>query len=608
MSNSEDPKVTKTEEKPKLTGSLGQQILVAVLVVAVGVLFGMGPVLETLRQPTAGETQAGIDVADIQRHARTASRLQALLNPTYSREGEIFVMGNDINATSQEMLYARLAEQEGLSPNKDDLDEFFANWQQTVVPNTTTTYGTALAQAKGTNNAIDAGSVLTFLQTRLAASAFRERHIAIPVPPQVIGDTLAQAMQQSVIVNSVTLDSAQLITDEQLAEIAADEINVQAIYDDLSTRFYQTPNQRTLNLYAADHLNIAKQVKVEDAALQERYESLKASRFTSIQVGEDDKETTTVQAFEDVVAELREEMSAEIAAELAAVLAQKFRTALMESGLANEPEVSAEALAEVAQNVSITPEDDPRLIQAVPLVITEGVVLDQPAAGVTNTSLGDYGQLSISDVNIFTDEVQAGYLVAPYRPVLPGNDRSESHVAMLVTATKAAGYRPLTEVKDEVVRWIAARNQYEALLAEGNALVAQAKEKGLETVFKEDEALRTKWNVNNPTTTTLRALEGIHNPAERLDDPLPAEQSAIALGAGIDPVQLTVLDNSQSTSAWDERPQFRIVELNGTETPEVEEFQAYYMGLQTRNQIFSSIGRQLETSFASYINDQIAEQ
>ena len=45
MSNLEDPKASQAQEKPKLTGSLGQQILVAVLVVAVGVLFGMGPVL-----------------------------------------------------------------------------------------------------------------------------------------------------------------------------------------------------------------------------------------------------------------------------------------------------------------------------------------------------------------------------------------------------------------------------------------------------------------------------------------------------------------------------------------------------------------------------------
>ena len=45
-----------------------------------------------------------------------------------------------------------------------------------------------------------------------------------------------------------------------LAKVAADEINVQAIYEDLRTRFYQTPNQRTLNFYAADHKTIAKQV------------------------------------------------------------------------------------------------------------------------------------------------------------------------------------------------------------------------------------------------------------------------------------------------------------------------------------------------------------
>ena len=50
----------------------------------------------------------------------------------------------------------------------------------------------------------------------------------------------------------------------------------------------------------------------------------------------------------------------------------------MESGLANEPEVRCRSPGRSCKKVSITPEDDPRLQQAVPLVIVEGVVIDQP--------------------------------------------------------------------------------------------------------------------------------------------------------------------------------------------------------------------------------------
>jgi hypothetical protein len=134
------------------------------------------------------------------------------------------------------------------------------------------------------------------------------------------------------------------------------------------------------------------------------------------------------------------------------------------------------------------------------------------------------------------------------------------------------------------------------------------KEKGLAKTFEEDEALRNKWNVNNPTITTLNALQGLYNPAERLDDPVGIEKSAIALGAGIEPVQLALLDQTTSDSAWEERPQFRIVEFSGTETPEMEEFRAFYMDLQSRRIIFDSMGSQLETAFAQYINDQVSAQ
>ena len=169
--------------------------------------------METLRQPTAGETQAGIDVGEIQRHARTASRLQALLNPTASRDGEQFVMGNDLNAVSQELLYARSPRTKACRPTRMISMSSLPNGKAAWCPETTTTYGTALTQAKGTNNAIDAGSVLTFLQTRLAANAFRERHIAIQ-SLQGYWRYPGQAMQQQVLVNSVTLDSAQLLNDE----------------------------------------------------------------------------------------------------------------------------------------------------------------------------------------------------------------------------------------------------------------------------------------------------------------------------------------------------------------------------------------------------------
>ena len=115
MSEQQDPK--NEDSKLKATGSLGQQLLIAVLVVAVGVLFGMGPVLENLRQPGLGETRAGIKVSDINAQIRAAERLQALLNPSGFGPDQ-FLMSRDPAAAENELLYARLAEQSGLAPSR----------------------------------------------------------------------------------------------------------------------------------------------------------------------------------------------------------------------------------------------------------------------------------------------------------------------------------------------------------------------------------------------------------------------------------------------------------------------------------------------------------
>ena len=77
----------------------------------------------------------------------------------------------------------------------------------------------------------------------------------------------------------MTLDSAQLITDELIKEAAADEINIESMYNDLRSRFYTTPNRRILNLYVADHNAIAQHVVIDEASLKGATNLLKTYAF-----------------------------------------------------------------------------------------------------------------------------------------------------------------------------------------------------------------------------------------------------------------------------------------------------------------------------------------
>ena len=86
----------------------------------------------------------------------------------------------------------KLAEQEGIAPNADDLSDYFIAWQKREVVGENMTYGDKLIEARGTDNAVDAASVREFLAIRIAAIAYRDRNISQPVPPKVLEEPSPQ--------------------------------------------------------------------------------------------------------------------------------------------------------------------------------------------------------------------------------------------------------------------------------------------------------------------------------------------------------------------------------------------------------------------------------
>ncbi|TVR44866.1 MAG: hypothetical protein EA402_05880 [Planctomycetota bacterium] len=598
-------KQSSPSDSPKPLVSFGQQLLIAVLVVAVGLLFGMGPVLEALRQPTPAQHVAGISDNDVFRHQRTAERLQTLLNPNFDRSGEVFAPSRDRNHYLMELLYAKLAEQDGLAPRLSQIRDHFQAWQQRRVPGEeSVTYGSALQEALGTRNAVDAVAVKEFLRVRLAAEAYEERHVTVPSAPQAISDGVVRAGQTRVRVASVTLDSAHLVNDELLAEIAADEAAVLSAYDDLRTRLYRTPARRSVVLYVADAQAISDAIVVEEDVLRTRYDEVVATRFTRTTRDEDGSERQIVQDFADVRSQLHEEAAREIAADLAARLAGRFRNALMDAGLVGQGEANMENLRPLAA-VSIGPEDHPALRESVALRIIEDVVIDQPPQGQTRTALGDFGMLDLGDLNLFTDDIAVGYLAAPYRPLREDGTRSSTQVLTLVTGLHPAGYRPLDEVRDDVVRWLAARQVYEDLLTAAREIAQGARAESLESVFA-DEDVQARRNIVSPTTSTFQALEALHLPAERLGGTRPDPRFAISLAAASDAVkvvQASPIENPEG--AWAERPRLRVIQWLETSDEEMSEWQAFSAAMQANFQVQGGIQRQLRQAFEASLMSRV---
>ncbi|TVR07684.1 MAG: hypothetical protein EA401_14700 [Planctomycetota bacterium] len=576
-----------TDGSPKPVATFGQQIIIAVLVVAVGLLFGMGPVVAVLQQPSPGEIMAGISESEAARYQRTSERLQRVLNPEHRRDGEFFLPRHEDEAPVAQLLYARMAEREGLAPTAAQMDNYFRNWQRRTLPGSDTTYGAALAHAASGRNAVEPSAVVDFLRVRVAADAFRSRNITVPATSPALATAFTKAYMQQLSVRQVILDSQYLVDDEAIAAVD-DEHRIEDTYHRLRDRHFATKANRTAHLYVADVAEIARHVAISDEMIEARYSAERDERFTTTVSVEDDdgevQDVTQVQSLDDVRAILREELAEEAARDIAGILANTLRRTLQEEGLAGSTAVSPEDMAPIADLVRIDSDDDPRLESWVGLRVIRDVVIERPEDGTGVTSMGDIGGIDLGELNIFTDDFAPGFLSAPYRPHLEGGDRSASQAVILITAAEEAGYKPLAAVRDQVVRYIAARDQHQSLVSAATELMEQARAAGsIDAALAEDEALRQRWNIESTVERSLSALQALQPPAEDLEGPRPPHFFAVSLGAGIDPIQAVLADGQASGSGpWTERPRLRVLELTEVEPVEGAEQMVQWLGAQVQ--------------------------
>lgn len=607
MANNEnnDP----TDGGPKPVATFGQQIIIAVLVVAVGLLFGMGPVVAVLQQPGPGQIMAGISEAEANRYQRTAERLQRILNPEHGQDGEFFMPRTQDEAPVPQLLYARMAEQEGLAPNASQMDDYFRNWQRRTLPGSQTTYGAALSHAASGRNAVEPSAVVDFLRVRVAADAFRSRNVTVPATSPVLARDFTKAYMQQLSVRQVIFDSQHLVDEDAIAAVD-DEHRIEDAFHRLRDRHFTTKANRTVNLYVADVSEIARRVAISDEQIEARYAAERDERFTSTVTLEGDdgeaQEVTTVKELDEVRAVLREELAEEAAREIVGLLANTLRRTLQEEGLAGSTSVSADDMDPIADLVRIDSEDDPRLESWVGLRVIRDVVIERPEEGTGVASMGEIGGIDLGELNIFTEDYNPGFLSAPYRPHLEGGDRSASQALILITGAEEAGYRSLDAVRDSVVRYLAARDQHEALVEAAKDLMERARAAGsIDAVLAEDEALRQRWHVESTVERSINGLQVLQPPADSLDGTRPPYFYALSLGAGNDPIQAVLADGQASGSGpWRERPRLRVLELVDVEPVQDVEQMVQWLGMP---QLQRSMEEELSMVFQRSLMNRIQE-
>ncbi|MFW5829782.1 MAG: hypothetical protein ACOCXA_05925, partial [Planctomycetota bacterium] len=244
--------------------------MIAVLVIGVGVMFGMGGSLALLKGGGPAEVAEGIDQTDVRRHVR-------LLMQEYMLRGQPMNFDNQRlqaqlqNWALQDLILAQRAEEAGLMPKGETRKALLRDFLRTELPGGDRQMLDAIRELEGTEDEIDIGQLTEYLVVQQAAAAYRSRHLPVPAVSDASGRLLAHIQKDQVETDEVELSTAPLVGAIR-EEVAADETAIEDTYQELKFERFRIPEAIRLQVLAADADAIAEAVAVRDATVQAYYD------------------------------------------------------------------------------------------------------------------------------------------------------------------------------------------------------------------------------------------------------------------------------------------------------------------------------------------------
>ncbi|MHC5068095.1 MAG: hypothetical protein ACYTF0_05865 [Planctomycetota bacterium] len=199
---------------PSKEQSKGQQALIWVLIIAVGVLFGMGPAIGILR----GEGQIETSVAEARRFDRVEQKLRRIGVPsiTYSENGPQYLLspfaGREyaIEQVEGYLWRAGLAEERGLMPKGDTLDQVVIDFLA-VEMRDGGSVGTLLKEYAGGEHGVPASELRWYLQILNAERNLSDRAMVAPLIPSTVIPGVRGLVHDRVEIAEVELSAAPFL-------------------------------------------------------------------------------------------------------------------------------------------------------------------------------------------------------------------------------------------------------------------------------------------------------------------------------------------------------------------------------------------------------------
>ena len=535
--------------------SRGQQLLIWSLVLFVGILFGAGPVADTLLGNTnqVGYTN-NVSDHDIMSRKGVARRLQEVLNPQRDQSGEFFEpsaydrRGRPVNVNeiwAERIKLARYAEAQGLLPGGAALETLVKEFLNKPLPgNPAKRYVDALQDVQGGDKAVNLDQVRRHLAEDRARQLVTMARIVAPVVPAAMGDavnTLPPMTQMDYYKglrgDQVVVDEVVLTAKHLLPEIKDDDAEIAVAYDRLKDGRFTRPAALETTIAYADVAALAAKTAVADGDIEAYYKAHQADYRKPVvppkpdekkaddkkpdEKKADDKKPDEKKADEKKpeVPAIEYKALAEVSAEIKTKLA-KERAELQAKELVRQLDAALE-------NSEVLLQKDNAAFKAkaveLGLAAREKVFLEEPKSGGT-LDAGEFGMLSESQLHLFNQELH--FITSAVQST---GDKA-TWLVVRIDGRRDAGFRDLSDpaVKAEVKSVLAGERAYKDLLAKAEEIRAAAEKSGPGGLKKWAESEAAKPWTPKVTSNTLSSLTQVTPPASEVGGLAAGEGTLLA--------------------------------------------------------------------------------
>ncbi len=472
-----------------------QTILVVFLVIAVGLIFGLGQSsLTGMVGKNIVEIHKGFTNADYQRHARVQTILYSLQRGIKPQDMEerVWRGQNDyifrtlVSNPGNTLVIAKLGEDEGMMPSGDELKALVDEYLSRPVfgiedAKTLRAAVRQVIEANEPGRSLKPKEIQEFIANMRSHDNYVSRYAPNIVINKSATDIFAKFENEEIKTEEATISTATMI--ESYKEgVLAEEEKIQEAYETLKEERFVIPRKCHFTCISVDVAEVKKSVVVSEDEIKAYYEKNKESdpqlkkevpkEVKELKEGEEPpKPEIVTKTLEESKDYIRDTLATKKAEEVAVELADTFQFKIEEESLTEGDKIAEgkrDAVLKLVDNVSIKA-DDKRLNKDIKLSVQSKLTADDPGAGTVYSILLEDGKpfakMQVPKTSPFNKEVDTFFVKKQ------AFDNGDLYIIQIIDGFTEADYKAYDSVKDEVVHYLCAQKAFPDLIKKANEII-----------------------------------------------------------------------------------------------------------------------------------------